>query len=347
MYLDLLILIFILYLLFNTKFVSFNDEYLSIDRCQTLKGVSAIFVIIHHLSQGFNSNNLLFHFFADCGYLFVSIFFFLSGYGVQKQNILKTNYKKNFLSKRVVTILIPYLFFTLLYWLFRNHNGYNDTITDILNSFINGYPYVTFSWYVVSLFLFLVIYFIAISVFKNNKSIIAMVTLFYSVYCIFLYKIEFGSWWYKSCHLFIIGIIWATYEKDIVNLIKKHFVVIILTICFFNIIAYFSKTLLSVVFSYNISVIIEMFQSVLFVFFIIVVNTKMVLKKNLYNFIGKYTLEMYLSQGLIIDFYRNKAIICGEFQFSLLVVFSTIIFSIIISEAYKYIRMHNFVKLCD
>ena len=95
-----------------------NEEYLSLNTGKSLRGLFAIAIVLHHLSQeATRTGGYLFRHFAYTGYLYVAFFFFLSGYGLQKSYIASENYKNGFLQKRLPKILLPYAIVALLYWI--------------------------------------------------------------------------------------------------------------------------------------------------------------------------------------------------------------------------------------
>ena len=68
----------------------FHDDFMSLEVTKSLRGLAAIGVILHHISQEalFQQCKEL-SFFVNAGYFFVAIFFFCSGYGLYKS--IKSN----------------------------------------------------------------------------------------------------------------------------------------------------------------------------------------------------------------------------------------------------------------
>ena len=84
-----------------------REDSLSLDAMTSLKGLMAICVILHHISQkaAFQQTKTI-PIFEHIGFLFVGVFFFCSGYGLYKSFSTKENYLKGFLKKRVLPIVI-------------------------------------------------------------------------------------------------------------------------------------------------------------------------------------------------------------------------------------------------
>ena len=87
----------------------FKKNSLSLDAMTSLKGVMAIFVLLHHISQkqAFLQTNTI-SFFREIGILFVGVFFFTSGYGLHRSFSTKPDYLKGFLKRRVLPIVCSY-----------------------------------------------------------------------------------------------------------------------------------------------------------------------------------------------------------------------------------------------
>lgn len=116
-------------------------DCLSMDSSKSLRGICTFAIIIHHFSQSFGEKSILTTVFLGVGYLSVAVFFFFSGYGLMKSFQLKPDYQNSFLSRRFLTILIPYCFFILLYWAVNSLFGTSYSVSDILISLLVGHPW--------------------------------------------------------------------------------------------------------------------------------------------------------------------------------------------------------------
>ena len=103
-------LLILLLLLWGGKFAGFkkedfHEDSASLDSFISLRGFAAIGVILHHISQenafqwaggGYGKPGEL-SIFVNAGFLFVSIFFFCSGYGLIKSLETKPDYFNGFI----------------------------------------------------------------------------------------------------------------------------------------------------------------------------------------------------------------------------------------------------------
>ena len=85
----------------------YNDNYLSPLTTKYEKGISAIMIVMHHLSQNISIHGILVVM-QYIGFILVAIFFFISGYGLMYGFNNKHNYLHGFFKRRIVTILVPY-----------------------------------------------------------------------------------------------------------------------------------------------------------------------------------------------------------------------------------------------
>ena len=141
---DIIILFFIAVLIY---LLPMNDDYLGVKSTLGLKGFLALGIIFHHLSQWVTTGSE-FSNFAYMGTYIVSIFFFLSGYGLYYQNEHKPNYMNGFLYKRLSRILVPVLFISLIYLVYRVANGQTINMEYFINLFLKGSTIIINGWFV-------------------------------------------------------------------------------------------------------------------------------------------------------------------------------------------------------
>ena len=81
-----------------------------------LRGLSALLLVyIHSLQSCYTGNNAALLLISKCGFLCVSVYFFLSGYGLIVSEKTKKKYIDGFLWKRCIKIFIPVYLAEILY----------------------------------------------------------------------------------------------------------------------------------------------------------------------------------------------------------------------------------------
>lgn len=233
----------------------FNDDFLSLDSTKSLRGLAAMGVILHHISQeqAFQKAGAL-TFFVNLGPQLVSIFFFCSGYGLLKSLEEKPDYLNTFMKKRVLLgIVIPYYVNIILlgayYLIIGQKFEPRQWGTNILGiTMMNPY-----AWFPVVLTLLYITFYI---VFKNvgRKEIGIFIMLFAVMAQGLLFchighfawwagkegwwftglafapwwmqeKVTWfhGEWWVNSSIGLLVGMVYAYKEQKIVAFFKKNY----------------------------------------------------------------------------------------------------------------------------
>lgn len=82
-----------------------DKQTLSVTQSISLKGISAIEIMIGHL--GIATGLRILYPGRKAGILFVGIFFMISGYGLMYSYLYRPGYMKHFLRKRIVGLCVP------------------------------------------------------------------------------------------------------------------------------------------------------------------------------------------------------------------------------------------------
>lgn len=251
----------ILLLIWGGKFAgfkknSFHENSSSLEVMKSLRGFAAIGVILHHISQeevfqnaniakGINAPGEL-GIFVNAGYLFVSIFFFATGFGLIKSLDSKPDYLKGFMKKRVLKVLIiPYyvnvLLFAIYHLIARHQMPLAHWITNLTGLTLMN----DFGWYPIVAALLYTAFYIFYKNIKNQKIcfclmalVIILMGLFFCVNGHFAWwagpknwwlsgmqKAAWwkqqqilwfhGEWWVNSAPAMLAGMIFARYEEKI------------------------------------------------------------------------------------------------------------------------------------
>ena len=90
-------------------FKEFHEDHFGLENTRSLRGIAALGVIVHHISQrDFFQDSGELHSFVNAGFLFVSVFMFISGFGLARSLKNKPDYLKGFLRKRLPVIVVPF-----------------------------------------------------------------------------------------------------------------------------------------------------------------------------------------------------------------------------------------------
>ena len=233
----------------------FHDDYTSLDTMKSLRGFAAIGVILHHISQEeiFQTRKVLTPF-VNAGAFFVAIFFFCSGYGLLKSLDTKQHYLKGFIRKRIVkAIVVPFYVNVLIYALYQYFLvkvkwGKIQWICNLSGlTMMNAY-----AWFPIVLALLYLFFFLFFRFIKNRPiCFLLMAAVIVGMGIGFCYNGHFawwhgeknwwmdwnhpntiwwreqkvlwfnGEWWVNSAVAFLVGMLFANYEKYIAGWFKK------------------------------------------------------------------------------------------------------------------------------
>ena len=203
-----LIIIVLLYILsfrsFNERVSPFNKEHVSI-----LKGVMAMSIVAFHLS--YQTDDWLFMF-SSWGAPVVSIFYFISGYGLAFNYRARGNeYLSHFFKHRILgNLILPFL----LVWIVNRIVSGNISMSlldELIELLMHGETTLPYSWYVFSILLFYILFYMIAA--KRNVVIISFLCVF--TYIVLTVSLSYERCWYISALAFPLGIFYCKYEKRI------------------------------------------------------------------------------------------------------------------------------------
>lgn len=313
---------------------------MSVDTGKYYRGFFSIVVMFYHLA-GCIEIGITFHYFTSVGYLATAFFFFLSGYGLQKAYIEKHDrYRRGFIFKRIPTILIPYIIITAIYWLMYYIGGKCYSLRDIGLAVIKGTPIVSYSWYIICILAFYVAYWLIMNLCRKRYSLMILYgTVWYFLYALFCIKMRYGVWWYNESYILIVGMLWAIYERSILEFLDKfyHFLAPLTWSSFIVLFLYESK-IDSIVNNSVASLILILITAILFVLCVIMFSLKVQIGNKILGFFGGISLEIYISHGLFMNMLRSEWVyISNDFLWCLSVITGTIVFSYCIHNVFQYI----------
>lgn len=287
-----------------------QTDRLSKENTDCLKGILAACVLSHHLFQysgqlrGTAAGTIL----QAMGYLAVSEFLFLSGYG------LTISYKKRgaiyvlqFAKNRILPFYIVDILLIALYTV-KNYVVWGQFQGGlIIQSFLFGNTIVGGGWYLqVQLLLYILWFFIYKSAVAEQAKRRLMLTIIL-VICFAMNFGGYGTTWYEGIPAFYIGILWAEYRDTIdicLNRWISWFACIIVSGGFFCGTFLCSHLLLNE----NAQIMTKMLSAVAFVICLTTCLYKMPVNCKLTKDLGKNSFEIYVTQFLFLDAFQKTAV---------------------------------------
>ena len=276
------------------------------------------------------------------GYLSVAIFFFFSGYGLVFSYQRKGDaYIDSFLKARIIPLYCVNIVLILVYTaesiILRNDIKW----TVILKSFLFGETIIINGWFLqVSLLIYLAFYLVyqRYHSWKTQTIAMSLFTVCYSIVCLLC---SLSATWFESIFAFLIGMLWCVNKVQIDAIIEKHRAVSI----GFSFICFSAATLLSLVGTKIMRLPFKMLSAVLFVILVMTIVYMLVeFKEGIIDnaatrFLGKISLELYVSQGLFLKLFHNDPLYISNMHFYIvLVAVCTFIFAVAIHPLFTFIN---------
>ena len=297
---DIVILLLITLLLY---LLPQNKEYLNVKSTSGLRGFLALGIIFHHISPLVKTGEE-FSNFSYMGTYIVSIFFFLSAYGLYVQNESRENYLDNFLVKRLSKIIVPFFIISLIYIFYRFVNGQLIDLNFFINLFKQGSTIIYNGWFVDIIILMYIFFYLSFKFFQNKFLSIVFNTIFIICYICLAIKLGYNFWWYNSVLAFAIGLIWAKNQNKIDRFLEKYYFIVIVLVTVLLFVSHRYDILLKYLhiedsYSYALAANLD---NIIFTIYFIIVFLKKINFSNVYlNLIGRISFELYMIHGLVIS----------------------------------------------
>lgn len=297
------------------RITTYNEKYLAKNNTDIFKGLSVVIIIIHHLSLFLVNSGMFKTIFSRMGFLAVSIFLSLSGYGLmfqfskRKETYFKGYFKNKiirlyliFVSANVVSTLISNIFLSSKY-------SIKDVIKScLLMNFADGRQL----WFVAVILYFYIAFYIAFKFFDKNMAILIMFVsvVIWSIVNIFLHH---GAWFYNTSICFPLGIMIANYNEQIFKLAKKYYSFLLLV----SIVSF----LLSMFFYIKGKDSLQFIIPLIFIILMLLFLMKVDLKSKSLIFMNSISFEFYLLQIIILNVvFQTKSTMSSLYFFVALVI---------------------------
>lgn len=331
---DLLLLIPLVLCLWGLRPVKgLNTEFLSHRGTNALRGALALGILFVHIGQYCPAGAAL-AIWERTGYLLVALFFFLSGYSLQKQHMTRKDYHKGFLIRRLLGVLLPYLVVTAVYWSFYRMRGAQYGLMDVLRRFAEGKPMVSFSWFIPAVLTFYLAFWGLMRLCKQGYSTMVLGGgVWFCLYTVLCLWLGWGQWWYVSAFPVVLGMAWAVYGEAIEQGLKKRYILwLALTVA-----GLAGALCLGGKFrSGAMDALLKGFAATLFVLAVVLLLYKVRFGNPVLEWLGQLSMEIYLMQGLAIMVLRSRWIyVNNPVLYGGLIVVLTVVFAIVVRIAFK------------
>lgn len=309
---------------------TWNDGFMSLSQTKAIQGFSAFCIMFHHIGQktcaSWLNPRYIVHgldVFVPIGYFFVGIFLLCSGYGLFKSFKAKENYLKGFIGRRILPIILAYYTTGIIFLIVRILMGEKLSVLQFIYYLTGIQLSNPNTWFVIALPIFYLGFYLAFKFCKNENMalfITCLVVFIYTLIGTFTNHNDFwmrGQWWYNSVHFFSLGLLFAKFEKPIINHVKKFYLLYVI-LTFVGIFGFYSLTgYTQYAFSYYgedynldhivlrrwVCLLADILASCSFVFFVFLLGLKIKIGNKVLAFMGTITLEFYLIHGLFVELF--------------------------------------------
>lgn len=176
---------------------SFNSDFLSIRATKSLQGLAAFGVLCHHISQTeILQKSGEIQIFKDIGFLFVGLFFFVSGYGLLKSLDTKRDYLNGFLKRRCVPIIVSFyvmnFFYAIWHLILKTPMSKGEWICKVLGiALLNDN-----AWFVPVILILYVAFYFAFKITKNRRLSFALVFVAIALQIAAFVFLRHFPWWH-------------------------------------------------------------------------------------------------------------------------------------------------------
>lgn len=298
------ILLLLVPLFLGCRTIKNDSEIFGLSTTKSLKGLFASGVVLHHLCTYFCPPITSIGFYRNLGFIMVSGFFFISGYGLTYSAMRKENYTKHFLWKRVLPIIIGFYLSAIAYCIMYRH--YHILSWERFFSIVKGENY----WFIYAIVILYIGFWLSFRFFKKENApymCSAWVVIYMAVMYIRGLKnpAMYGFWWFNSCPAFIFGIWFCIYRDGILKALKEKYhlklilTVVVYSLAFYGVYAINDK-------SSNLILICELAASFLFCILLVQFCMKLSINNFVLRNLGNVSLELYLVQALWIYVVGNE-----------------------------------------
>lgn len=309
--------------LYVAGFFSVETVGISKDKSAALKSIMAILIVLHHLSLQGIPFLWMFH---SWGAPIVSIFLFLSGYGLMKSLCLKGKmYLSDFFRHRLFkSIIIPFLVAWTIYRILNMVNAPCFSL-ELKELIFNGITVLPHSWFIFAILCFYIFFYVSYKFLPNRLCFVALMALFilFEVWCQYRH---YDRCWYISAFSFPTGLFFGKYESYIIEYFKSNMIYAIMIPVNLIIIALcvYMKMEPAYLFVY---ILIPMIFAVL----LLRVKIEKFLTFRAIRFLSTVSFEIYLSQGISMCILRGPFFyLKSDYIYVILTLFLTIMIAVFI-----------------
>lgn len=271
-----------------------KTTYISKETCNMMRGIAALVIILHHTVNYISLGPILDFFLKNIGASMTTIFFFYSGYGLMLSRNKKEDYMKQFLKKRIPSIVIPYLIVNIVYIVGSALLGMPVAVLERCKELAQGRTIVPFSWYVIVILILYLCFYLSFRWLQPKQGLCLCILLNIG-YIVTAYLIGFDEYWYNTAFAFSFGLLYAYAFDRVDPLVRKHPILgAVISVGIFFVLFVMGRILNGS----SLVVLIKSLRSAAFCMFALYASMLLVKQFRLLHWLGDRSFELYLYQGV-------------------------------------------------
>jgi peptidoglycan/LPS O-acetylase OafA/YrhL len=211
----------------------------------------------------------------------------------------------------------------VIYLCVRQAVGMEISVMEFVEMYRKGEPYVSFSWFIISIMYFYVMFYVIFNIFKKNIAVFLMIPG--SVLYMYLVKlIGFDYHWYTTAFCFAGGVIWYQYREVLTAAARKQGflkILLVFAITFALLFATFKNVYFYIAGS-NIT-------ALCFQIFMMLWLQKVRIHNFVLEFLGKISFEFYILHGIVIKIFNDYIVLHGNWYVLAVMVVSMLMATIL------------------
>jgi peptidoglycan/LPS O-acetylase OafA/YrhL len=204
-----------------------REDALSISQGNSVKGIAALLLVVVHIREVLDVMPISYKILATGGYLFVSIFFFYSGYGITKKQRSDGNYVSERLPKRILYLLELTVGSEILYYcVYVAAFGREIELLDALKCItgitaLNGALWTVTAMLIIQACIWMLEKVGFLRNYKYRYTVMSVIGVIAYI-AITLLRGRRGAWEMQSCFAFSLGCLFAEAENQMRETAQKQ-----------------------------------------------------------------------------------------------------------------------------
>lgn len=335
--------ILLVIVLYCIKYKNNNEDYISIQQTNAIKGIFIWLVFMGHIMP-YITKIMPFDLFVDKAatgvvnilqQLSVVPFLFYSGYGVM--NSIKNKgkgYVDSIPRKRLLNTMINYGVAVVFFIILNVVLSIPMNFKQVLLSFLSWESVGNSNWYIFTICVCYFTSFISYKLFGySERSLLAIFSILF-VFAIVIARFK-GSWWYDTCLAYGAGCLFSFYKDKVEKVISSNYLM-------YSILgggAFVTSYVIMLKAPVANSLIFMNICSICFSLFMVIITMRFQLKSKVLEWSGKNLFPLYIYQRIPMILFSVIGGGCLVSDFKYVYVVICAIVSIIIVHLYKYISI--------